>query len=365
MSIQFVNTDAEELSNNLITAYEEQIGETLYPGDERRIFLLQFLQWLIGVQNNINYTGQQNLLRYAVGENLDAIGEMHGTVRLQAQQAVTTFKITLSASQNVDITIPTGTRATPDNRLYFATAGELVIPSGEIEGTVTAQATEPGKEYNGFAPGQVKLIVDQIPFVSKIENTTQTQGGSDMEADTDYRERIRLAPQSFSSAGPSGAYEYWARSADESISDVAVYSPSPGQVNIMVLLEGGQIPGTEILSKVEAACNDKTRRPLTDYVIVEAPGQEIYNIDLQYYIAAENANQATTIQAVVQQAVIEYQAWQSAKLGRDINPDELKKRILNAGAYMVEIAEPAYTEIDNTKVPQADAINVVYSGLKE
>ena len=47
--IKFVETDSSILENQLISGYENIAGETLYPGDERRIFLLQELPIIVGI----------------------------------------------------------------------------------------------------------------------------------------------------------------------------------------------------------------------------------------------------------------------------------------------------------------------------
>ncbi|WP_162991122.1 hypothetical protein [Biomaibacter acetigenes] len=36
--VNFVEVDAESLKNQLIQDFESALGETFYPGDERRIF---------------------------------------------------------------------------------------------------------------------------------------------------------------------------------------------------------------------------------------------------------------------------------------------------------------------------------------
>lgn len=55
------------------------------------------------------------------------------------------------------------------------------------------------------------------------------------------------------------------------ITDVSVTSPEPGKVQIVTLLDGGEIPGNEILDAVLEVCNDRTVRPLTDQVSAFAP----------------------------------------------------------------------------------------------
>ena len=66
--------------------------------------------------------------------------------------------------------------------------------------------------------GQINTLVDPIAYISSVSNTTASTGGTDTEDDENYRERIQLAPESFSVAGSEGAYIYWARSAHQASS---------------------------------------------------------------------------------------------------------------------------------------------------
>ena len=125
--IQFVETDSERILNNLVAHFETALGETLQPSDERRMFLNAFAQVLVAINTNTNDTGNQVLLRYARGEALDAIGELLGVDRLRAESARCTLKFTLSEEQASDVTIPKGTRATPDGKIYFETTQPLII----------------------------------------------------------------------------------------------------------------------------------------------------------------------------------------------------------------------------------------------
>jgi len=365
--IQFVEIDSEKITNNLIKTFEETIGETLYPGDERRIFLQNFAPVLVALKNDINNTGKQNLLRYASGETLDAVGvDWFNVTRLPAQKSNTTLKFTLSTAQLDDVTIPEGTRATPDGELFFATSANLVINAGNTYGEILAESTEAGANYNDFIAGQIKSIVDPVPFVQSVENTNTSTGGSDIENDSDYRERIQISLESYSVAGPAGAYKYWALTADATISDVDVSSPSPGVVQVTVLLEGGEIPSQAILDKVEAILSSDTIRPLTDNVQVAAATEETYDIDLTYYISNDDAANETNIRNLIESsggAVDQYIAWQCLKLGRSINPDELRRLILNSGACKIDITTPMFTEVNNDTVAKVDTINIAYGGL--
>lgn len=79
------------------------------------------------------------------------------------------------------------------------------------------------------------MLVDGVNYVATVANTTESGGGADVEDDDSLRERIRMAPLAFSTAGPAGAYEYFAMSADPSVGDVYVVRLSPGVVGIYVV----------------------------------------------------------------------------------------------------------------------------------
>ena len=164
-------------------------------------------------------------------------------------------------------------------------------------------------------------------------------------------------------AGPTGAYEYWAKTASSLITDVAVYTPSPGSVVIRPLLSGGELPGTEILDAVSAVCNASDIRPLTDNLSVLAPEAVDYDIGLTYYINRADATASISIQSAVTAAVSAYVLWQKSKLGRDINPAELIYRIRAAGAGRVEVTTPVYTALQPYQVAIAGSVTVTFGGL--
>lgn len=365
--INFVTIDADQIINELISQFEKAHKATLYPGDERRIFLYQLAQVLVNNYNAINDTGRQNLLRYARGQALDAMGEFFDCPRLAAQKASVTLRFTLSAAQPTDIIIPAGIRATPDGSLYFATVRAITISAGQSTGDVTVEASIPGKQYNGYAAGQIKNLVDPVPYVASVINTNKSDGGADIETDDDYRKRIRLAPQSYSVAGPEGSYVYWALTADSNIADISVSSPSAGVVRITPLLTGGEIPGQAVLDRVLAVVSAKNRRPLTDNVQVGAPTQVPYNITLTYYISSADQAREAAIRSTIEDAggaVDKYKAWQCEKLGRAINPDQLRYLMMLAGASRIILDSPVYTEITDEQVTAAGTVNIAYGGLE-
>lgn len=228
-ALNLVDVDSSTIYTDVVTGLESEVGEPLYPGDERRIFAEALVAVLVAYASKANDASRQTLLRYARGQVLDAIGERLGVERIAATPATTTVKFTLSATQDHAITIPALTRVTSDGSLYFATDEACAIASGETTGTVSASCQTAGSAGNGLLAGTLTTLVDLQPYVQTVTNTTVTAGGDDGEpytADGDdrLRERIRLAPNALSVAGPEQAYVYWAMSADPGIVDVAAFS---------------------------------------------------------------------------------------------------------------------------------------------
>ncbi len=364
-SISFVDTDAANIEASVITMYEAIAGRTLAQGDPIRLFLQAVAAIIIQQRVLIDYSAKQNLLAYAEEDKLDHLGVLVGVTRLEAAAATTTIRFNLSAAQSQVVTIPAGIRGATASGVLFQVSNPINIPPGELYGDASATCLVAGDVGNGYVPGQINQLVDPLPWVQSIANITESEGGAEREKDDHYRERIRLAPESFSTAGPDGAYLFWAKSASQTIVDVSVHSPDPGEVELRPLLTGGEIPGTEILDAVEAAVNDKTVRPLTDLVSVLAPEVVNYDVEMVYYIHKDKATQSQAIQQAVDQAVADYVLWQKSKLGRDVNPSELIWRVRAAGADRVEVTLPVFAEMEVYQVAVAENVTANYGGLTD
>ena len=363
--ISFTEQGAENIETSVITTYEAIAQRTLAPGDPIRLFLEAVTAIIIQQRILIDDAAKMNLLAYSEGDYLDHIGILVGVTRLPAQTALTTVTFTLSVTQSQAVIIPSGTRVSPGNQLFFASTADVTIPSGSTTIDVPITCVTAGSTGNGYLAGQITTLVDPLPWVESVSNITASAGGIDEETDENFRDRIRQAPERYSVAGPSGAYEYWAKTTSQDIIDVSVRSPSPGQVEIRILMTGGELPTQDMLDAVLAVCNADTIRPLTDQVAVLTPEAVEYNIDLTYYIDDVNATLGTSIQQAVMQSISDYISWQSIKLGRDINPDELTTRIKNAGAKRVTIRSPVYTVIQSYQVGTLSAQTVTYGGLED
>lgn len=364
---EFLETDSEKIRSQIITGFEQASGDSLAAGDPRRLFLLSIADIIIQQRTAINLAAQQNLLSYAQGAYLDALGELLSVERMSESRAVTTMRFTLSQALGSVYTIPAGTQVT-NGVMTFETDEDLLIPIGQTQGEVSASCMIPGVVGNDYLAGQISTIVTPMTFVASAENVTITMGGADAEGDAEYAERIRLAPNSFSVAGPEKSYVYHAKSVSPAIIDVKVDSPTPGEVDVYVLLTDGTLPTSDTLEQIEEYLSAEEIRPLTDYVVVKAPTASNYQIELHYWISQEDSSRAAQIQADVEAAVEQYRLWQQTKIGRDITPGKLLQLVFAAGANRVDdstLKPSAWKKLESMQVAQCTDVKVVYEGYKD
>ena len=160
-----------------------------------------------------------------------------------------------------------------------------------------------------------------------------------LEDDAALRARIQLALEGFSTAGPRGAYEFWARSADGRVRDVQITSPAGGKVVITVLShEDGGIASQELLDLVQDACSDEDVRPLTDSVRTQPTHFVDYRVRAQLTVTPGPAGEAALEQA---RADITAYVESSFAIGRAIRRSALYAALHRPGVDVVDLAEPA------------------------
>ena len=367
--ISFIdNLDAQTVRDNLIESYKEEIfkltGEQidLPSGSPERHLLYAFSAQLFQAYKYIDTSAKMGLLKYSQGDYLDNLGLIRGLKRKEAIPASCTVEFTLSDIRQSATGIAGGTRLKAGN-LYFVTSEYLEIPSGELTGTVTAIAETAGTEGNTVAIGDIKTIVDPIPYVSKVRNINEATGGTDIESDDKFTRRIYECPAGYSVAGPTDSYIFHAKNAISDIGDVFAYTPQAGSVDVVFTMSDGSLPQPEKIAQMEKALNAYDIRPLTDTVTCKAPSEVEYSIDLVYYINASDNLRAVSIQNAVSDAVTAYTQWQR-HIKRDITSSKLIQFIMSAGAKRVEVIAPTYHALAVDEIAKCTDVNIVYGGLE-
>lgn len=224
---QFVSTNTEALLSNLIAAYEKITGQTMQPASPDRLFLLWMADVMVQLRVGINYAANQNIPSRAEEKNLDAVGELfYEKERPEAKAATCTMRFWISEAQSTSILIPVGTRVTDASSTHFwETTEDVYVPIGETFADATIRCQTPGAAGNGYAAGQLNTLVDPFSYYDHCENTTASDGGADRASDREYYEMMRASQDAYSTAGPMGAYVYWAKSVSKDIVDVKAICP--------------------------------------------------------------------------------------------------------------------------------------------
>ena len=370
--VSFTDNDTlDAMQARLIANYEARYKEltgkeiSLAPADPMRVLIYALALDLYQIEQYVERAGKQDLLKYSYGDFLDHLAAGRGVTRQQPAAATATIRFTLSEEKAYAVGIPAGPRVTNGEGVYFQTLEYGEVPTGELTVEIVAECTEEGVAGNDLVPGQLNVLVDPVAYVESVPNTDTSSGGTNLETDESLAERVFLAPSGYSVAGPDDAYVYWAKTYNTDIGSVKPTSPNPCEVVIYILMADGTIPSQGVVGGLQAFLQDENIRPLTDQVTVATPTVKNFAVNLTYYINRSDSSRATTIQQDVENAVTDYITWQSAEIGKDINPSELIKRVVAAGAKRVVVTNPVFTTVAETEVAQISTKTVNYGGLED
>lgn len=362
--IKFVHEDGDQIISESKTYFEGVLNRQIAPGDLEMLFINGLAYRELLCRTGINDAARQNLVAFARGYALELLGELVGVYRLPASSALCTIEFALVAG-HTGVIIPAGMRVqSTDGKIIFVTIEEKICAPGTLTVQVACAAQDPGTNGNGYAINKINIILDPLAFVTTAQNIDITAGGSDEESDDELRERIKLAPASFSVAGAKDAYKFFAKSAHPSIVDVAITSPVPGQVNIYPLLINGGMPTVEILDLVQAICNADKIRPLTDTVVTDAPTSVNYAIEIELTIL--NTAVALATQNAVTEILTAYKDARKNRLGLDVVRNKLASLSMIEGVYDVDVIQPALDIVANPEVyTNCTGITVTVTGTHD
>lgn len=362
----------EQILNDMVADYETKYQEitgrkiTLRPGDKEHIHLRIEAGQYYQMYQIMDNAAKMNLLKYSKGNFLRHLGAFKKTFIQEPKPAVVTARFTLSEVRKDVIYIPQGTRITAGDGVYFATDDYAEVKAGDSFVDIDCTCESVGEVGNDYIPGQIEIIVDPVPYVASVTNTTKSEGGTGEESEESFRERIFLAPSSYSVAGPADAYEYWVKQYNSAaIEDVKIYEPTEAVVDIRILLNGGVLPSKTFCSGCLEYLKENPIIPLTDNDIVAAPDVVNYNVKAVYYIARSDLNNIAVIQESIEAAKDTYLNWQRTKIGRDINPDALTEFVRAAGGKRVVITSPVFTPIPETSIAMEKTVEFTYGGIED
>lgn len=185
-----------------------------------------------------------------------------------------------------------------------------------------------------------------------------------IESDTALRMRAQAAFDGLSVAGPSGAYEYFAKSASGKVADAKATSPSPAVVVLSVLsIDGDGTASPDLLATVTSALSTEDRRPVADRLTVQSAEIVSYSINARLFFYP--GPESEPIQNAAHDALTSWLALQG-RIGRDVARSAIMAALHVQGVQRVELTEPATDiVISDTQAARCIAVTLEKGGTDE
>lgn len=184
------------------------------------------------------------------------------------------------------------------------------------------------------------------------------------ESDDALRQRVVLAPEGFSVAGPELAYVKHAKDASGDVLDASATSPAPGEVLVSVLSRlGDGTPSAELIAAVAAIVKSPAIRPLGDRVTVASA--QILPVVIRAALTTFSGPDIEVVLLAARAGLTAYLA-ENRRLGRNINRAGIIAALKVAGVENVTLTTPAADVICNlTQAAHASDIAVTHAGYAE
>jgi len=347
------------------------------------------------LRQRANEAARAVMLAYALDSDLDNLGALLG-VKRSGTSAVLSI-----GSGNAGMVFTTVAGGSAGNAISLAinaplaantpfavsitntSAGiQIVITlASNSSGIVTTTALQLAQGFNFSTAGAtvVAAYTGDGTGVMSVAPIATFAGGID-ETDAAFRQRIQLSLDGFSSAGPKGAYRFFALGVP-GVGDVGIQGPEDDPTNIpagtvVVAVLGAIGDGTladpnpatagesgesPILAAVRLAVNADSVRPLTDTVVVKAAA--IINYAITATINTYPGPDPTTVVSAALAAANAY-AIASHKLGRSVTRSGIIAALFQSGAQNVTLTSPAADiAITQAQAPYCTGVSVTFGGF--
>lgn len=178
-----------------------------------------------------------------------------------------------------------------------------------------------------------------------------------MEDNESLRERIQMAMEGLSTAGPRNAYIFHARSADGRVADASAISPAPAEV--IVTVQSALDDGTatvDLLTVVAGYLSDEDRRPVADRLTVRSAEVLPYTVEAVLYLNSSGPESEPIRAAAYARLAALVNA--RRRLGQEVNRSALDAALHIEGVKRVEL--PGWSDIvaSLTQAPHCTAYSV-------
>ncbi len=231
--------------------------------------------------------------------------------------------------------------------------------------TMLAFAAGTDLDHIGARYNVERLVVD-AGNPSAIPPVPQT-----LEPDDDYRRRIQLSFEAFTTAGSQGSYIFHALSASGQVRDANAVSPAPTQVTVYVLSRTGNGGADEqLLQQVATTLNQEKIRPMTDLVTVLSASVIEYAIEAEL-VCYPGPDSGLVLSAA--QAAIRAYTDDMHRLGYDVTVSGVMAALHQPGLQRAKLigatptpdSEGRLVVVDDSQAPYCTAINLVIAEVPD
>ncbi len=250
--------------------------------------------------------------------------------------------VVAAASYNVGYNVTT-LRSDPAGWVLRAASYRVMYKRAEINDAINAVLVPTA------TAGDLDNVCADFNIVRRVlvpaDPTQSPPAPAVLESDDALRARRILAPEALSSAGPGGAYRFFAIEASADVRDAAIYGPEdgqvgdtfvqPGQVLICILSAsgaGGLVPEATLLEVAQFLCvwdcpdipaylrpsraqlDNNAIRPDTDHIILRAV--QVQNFLVTGLLSVAPGASASVVQAEATAAIQAYCAAQNVVGGK-------------------------------------------------
>lgn len=220
------------------------------------------------------------------------------------------------------------------------------------EQNLVAYATGPRLDHLAALVGVTRLVI--VPADASIGTAAV------MESDAALRQRIVLAPETFSCAGPELAYVAHAKAASGDVLDASATSPAPGEVRVSVLSRiGDGTAAAGLVAAVHAVVSDPAIRPLGD--AVTTAGADVVEFAIAASLVTFAGPDVSIILSAARTALDAFLA-DNRRLGRTITKSGVTAALSVANVHRVDL--PGFDDVvcDPTQAAWCTGIAITHGG---
>jgi uncharacterized phage protein gp47/JayE len=242
----FLNESADDIHlrmltkapNNVSTIEGDIFWDATRPSAEEKERTLK-----IQMQNILKQSHPQT----ATGIYLEFHGELYGIYKNAATKSIGNIQVTGVPGTTILKSKIVGTLSTDEKEpIQFEVLDNITIDNSGIA-TVPTKCLIAGSIGN-VEPNTITLLITSINGVKSITNIEKFTGGTDIEDEEHFRERVMAAEQEDQLSGADSDYVRWALEVDGVGSAYVIEEwNGPGTVKILVLDKNGQPATAELI----------------------------------------------------------------------------------------------------------------------